>query len=54
MRFSVGDSSELEQAMKRLIGDPNLRERMGEIAKADSAQFAVDSVMAQWRKAIEG
>ena len=51
---AVGNQMELEEAMRRLINEPALSERIGEAAKVDSAQFTVDCVTTQWRKVIEG
>lgn len=50
----VGDQRALEKALEQLIADPELAHKLGKTAKADSAQFAVDAVIEQWRKAIEG
>ena len=50
----MGDQRALEKALEQLIADPELAHKLGKTAKADSAQFAVDAVIEQWRKAIEG
>ncbi|MBO5868917.1 MAG: glycosyltransferase family 4 protein [Oscillospiraceae bacterium] len=50
----VGDQKALEGALERLIAEPAFAMKLGKTAKEDSVQFTVDSVMTQWRKAIEG
>ena len=50
----VGDQKALENALEQLIADQTFSARLGQTAKEDSAQYAVDSVIAQWREAIEG
>lgn len=50
----VCDQKALESALERLIAEPDFALELGKAAKEDSKQFTVDSVMSQWRKAIEG
>ncbi len=50
----VGDQRALEKALEQMIADPVFAVRLGDTAKADSVQFAVNEVIEKWRKAIEG
>jgi len=50
----VGDQNAMECALEQLIANPAFAAKLGQTAKEDSKQYTVDSVMAQWRKAIEG
>lgn len=50
----VGDQRALEKALEQMIADPVFAVRLGDTAKADSVQFAVNEVIEKWREAIEG
>lgn len=50
----VGDENALLEAMEKIICDPELAQKLGRTAKADSAKFEVDKVIEQWCNAIEG
>lgn len=49
----VGDQRKLENTLERLITNVDYASVLAKQAKADSAQYAVESVIAKWREAIE-
>jgi glycosyltransferase involved in cell wall biosynthesis len=48
-----GDREALRAAMERLLGDPGLRERLGEAARGRAAEFAPGAVVPQFERAYE-
>ncbi len=50
----VGDAKSMTDALLQAIGQPEKALAMGEAAKQTAANFAVEAVIGQWRKAIEG
>lgn len=49
----VGDTNKLAKAMKRLIDDKNLAEKLGKNAKLSSKQYSAEKVIDKWEKVIE-
>lgn len=50
----VGDAEQMAMAMKRFAEQPGFARSLGDAARKSSEQFAVETVMAKWQKAIEG
>jgi glycosyltransferase involved in cell wall biosynthesis len=50
---TAGDRGGLRAAMERLLGDAELRERMGEAARRRAAEFSPDAVVPQFEQAYE-
>ncbi len=49
----AGDVSALAEALDRLLGDADLRQRLGREARIDMARFDLDAVMARWDSVVE-
>lgn len=50
----VGDTQAMAQALLEMIRQPDKTRAMGEAAQKTAEGFAVEAVIGQWRKAIEG
>lgn len=48
-----GDIKELTERMMRLMADPNLRQKMGKVAKLNSQRYATPAIMARWMKLFD-